>query len=161
MDTKIIFEVKDNKADIYYEPGIDESTCVSFINHMLNSFPNAMMDALLEVPLLRPACEQEKDLHTYVFSDGDDGEVENKLYKFRKHLYDNIATLCSNLLTTAFPDIEYIERCKNYQQEFCMTHDELEIKEYTESVSELTTYVREHMTDILKEVVEQYEQETE
>ena len=34
--------------------------------------------------------------------------IENNLYKYRKHLYETTAAVFSSVLTTAFPDIEYI-----------------------------------------------------
>jgi hypothetical protein len=42
-----------------------------------------------------------------------------------------------------------------------MTHDELDTKEYAESVTEVVAYVRENFEEVLKEVTEDDEQETE
>ena len=147
MDSKIILELKDNVANINYEPALDTSTFVTYVNNALNTMP--------------AACEREREIHTYVFNDGERGEMENELYKYRKHLYDTTAAVFSQLLSTAFPDIEYIEGCKQYQQDFCMTHGEDEVKEYVESVNEVVTYVRENFEEVLKEVTEDDEQETE
>lgn len=161
MDTKITLELKDNNANISYEPALESESFVAYINNALNTMPNALLNMFASIPLLRPACEREKEIHTYVFNEGERGEMENNLYKYRKHLYETTAAVFSELLSTAFPDIEYIESCKHYQQEFCMTHDEFDTKEYTEAVNEVVTYVRENFEEVLKEVTENDEQETE
>ena len=161
MDSKIILELKDNVANINYEPSLDNATFVTYVNNALNTMPAALLNMFATIPLLRPACERERESHTYVFNDGERGEMENELYKYRKHLYDTTAAVFSQLLSTAFPDIEYIEGCKQYQQDFCMTHGEDEVKEYVESVNEVVTYVRENFEEVLKEVTEDDEQETE
>lgn len=161
MDTKITLELKDGSANIAYEPALETDSFVPYINNALNTMPNALLNMYASIPLLRPASECEKEVHAYVFNEGERGEIENNLYKYRKHLYDTTAAVFSELLATAFPDIEYIENCKHYQQEFCMSHDEFEVKEYAQSVEEVTTYVRENFDKILEEVTEDDEQETE
>jgi len=161
MDTKIILELKDDNANIAYEPALDSESFVAYVNNALNTMPNALLNMFATIPVLRPASSREQEIHAYVFNEGERGEMENNLYKYRKHLYDTTAAVFSELLATAFPDIEYIESCKSYQQEFCMTHDEFETKEYVESVEEVTAYVRENFEEVLKEVIEDDEQETE
>ena len=159
MDTKIVLELKDDKANISYEPAIENETFAAYVNNALNTMPNALLNMFSTIPVLRPACEREKETRTYVFNEGERGEVENNLYKYRKHLYDVTAAVFSEMLAAAFPDIEYIEGCKHYQQDFCMTHGEEEVKEYAESVNEVVAYVRENFEEILKEVTEDDEQQ--
>lgn len=159
METKIILELTENKANINFEPALNESeSFVAYFNNALNTMPNALLNILTMVPILRPACTREQEVYTYVFNEGERGEIENNLYKYRKHLYDSIASVFSELLFTAFPDIEYIEKCKQYQQEFCMSHNEEDVKEYTELVSEVVDYVRSNFEEVLKEVMEQQEE---
>lgn len=161
MDTKIILELKEDNAGVSYEPALSPELFVHFINNALNTMPNALLNMFTSIPLLRPACTQEQENHVYVFNEGDRGELENNLYKYRKHLYDTTAAVFSELLSTAFPDIEYIEQCKQYQQEFCVSHDELEVAEYQEQIHEVTDYVRNNFEEVLKEVLGEDEQETE
>ena len=150
METKIILEVNDEGSSVHFEPALDAETFVAHVNSALNTMPNALMNIFANVPLLRPASEREREAHIYVFNEGEQGEVENRLYKYRKHLYDATGAVFSQLLTTAFPDIEYIEGCKAYQQDYCMNVEAAE--EYKKTVEEVTAYVREHFDEIIKEV---------
>lgn len=161
MDTKIILEIKDGNSGVSFEPALGQDTFIMHVNNALNTMPNALLNIFSTVPVLRPACAREQEVHAYVFNEGERGEMENNLYKYRKHLYDTTAAVFSELLATAFPDIEYIEGCKQYQQEFCISHDEFDTKEYAETVAEVTAYVREHFDEVLKEVLDNDEQETE
>lgn len=159
MESKIILSLTDDKVGVSFEPTLDNESYVTHMNTVLNGAPQALLNLYATVPLLRPACDQERDAHTYVFADGEDGKVENELYKYRKHLYDTTASVFSQLLTAAFPDIEYIEGCKNYQQEFCMSHSEDEVQAYQDEVQAVTTYVRENMEELIKEVFDNVQEE--
>lgn len=159
MDTKINLEIKEDKASINFEPALNQSTFVPLINNALNTMPQALLNMLTLVPILRPASNMEKEQKLYVFQDGEEGKVENDLYKYRKHLYDQIGAVFGQLLSTAFPDIEYIEGCKQHQQTFCMEHTEEEVKEYAKDVEKTTAYVREHFKEILEEVMSDDEEE--
>lgn len=161
MNTKISLQVKDNKPSIKFTPEVNQKNFVTLINNALNTMPTALLSMLTVVPILRPASSIERENTVYVFSDGEKGNVENELYKYRKHLYDSIGAVFSQLLATAFPDVEYIEGCKQYQQEFCVSHTAEEVAELKEKVEEVTKYVREHFDEILAEVSEQDEQEEE
>lgn len=153
METKIVLSLVEDKVNVSFEPTLDKDSFIQHVNVALNSMPSALLNMFATVPLLRPACDRERDAHIYVFAEGEHGEVENNLYKYRKHLYDTTAAVFSNLLATAFPDIEYIEGCKQYQQEFCMAHNADEVKEFIENTADVTAYVREHMEEIIKEVM--------
>lgn len=161
METKITLELKDNNANVSYEPALEAESFTLHINNALNTIPNALLNMFATVPILRPACAKEHEVHAYIFNEGERGAMENNLYKYRKHLYDTTAAIFSSLLSTAFPDIEYIEGCKQYQQEFCITHDELDTAEYTKQIEEVTAYVRENFEEVIKEVTEEGEQEDE
>lgn len=152
MNTKITLEVKDQKPKIKYTPALDETSFTHLLNNALNNMPQALATMLANVPVLRPASAIEQEHKIYVFNEGDHGEVENKLYKYRKDLYDTIAAVFSQMLSTVFPDIEYIEGCKQYQQLYCMEHPD--DTEHIKAIEETTQYVREHFNEILKEVLE-------
>ena len=157
METKIILNVKDNEASVEYEPALDATNFNPYINSALNCMPKALLDIFSTVPLLRPASSREQELHAYVFNEGDLGDTENKLYKFRKHLYDTTVAVFSQVLSTAFPDIEYIEICKQYQQSYCVDNPKEDVDAYKKDLEELAKYVRENFQDILKEVTEEKE----
>lgn len=150
METKITF----SNEGITFDPVLDQSTAFKYIRDILEYIPELFLHVCANVPLLRPACPEEQEAHLYVFSDGERGEHENKLYKFRKDLYEAVSAVFSNILTTVFPDIEYIESCKLYQQEFCSTNDEDVVKEFKANAEEVTKYVRENFNEILKNLME-------
>lgn len=152
MDTKITLEIKDSKSKIAFKPTLDNESFVPLINNALNTMPQALLNLLITVPILRPACALEKEHNIYVFQEGDQGKVENDIYKYRKHLYSSIAAVFSQLLSTAFPDIEYIESCKQYQQSFCLDHTEEEVKEYHSKIDDIVKHIRENFDEVLKEV---------
>ena len=157
MNTKITLDVKDQKPKIKFTPALDETSYTHLLNNALNNMPQALATMLASVPVLRPASVVEHEHKIYVFNEGERGEVENRLYKYRKDLYDTIAAVFSQMLSTVFPDIEYIEGCKHYQQEYCMEHPDDE--EHKRGVEETTKYVREHFDEILKEVCDDVQEE--
>lgn len=154
MQTKIVLKTKDDKTQVEFKPELNNETFVSLVNNALNSMPSALLHLYATLPVLRPACKEEQMAHVYVFNEGDKGVVENNLYKYRKHLYETTAAVFSSVLTTAFPDIEYINNCAQYNQTFCMEHNEEEVAERTKEVEEVTKYVRDNFDEIVKSLVE-------
>lgn len=161
MDSKIVLEVKEGQSGINFEPALSQESFIALINNALNTMPQALLNMLATVPILRPASNIEKEHKLYVFQDGDKGKMENDLYKYRKHLYEQVAAVFSQLLTAAFPDIEYIEGCKQHQQTYCMEHTEEEVKLYKADVEGIASHVRENFDEILKEVIGDDEEESE
>ena len=155
MDTKITLEVKNNKSKINYKPTLDEGSMNALLNNLLNNFPAALLNILVHVPMLRPACSEEKDNFTYVFLEGEKGETENKLYKYRKHMYNTLVSIFGQILSTAFPDIEYIESCEKYLQEFCVEHTPEEVAELKTKLAGVATYVRDNFEEVIKEITEE------
>ena len=154
MNTQIKLSNEGNKVSVAFEPELDNSTFVQHINLYLNAVPSVLLNILSTIPLLRPASDVEQEHKIYVFAEDEKGEEENRLYKYRKDLYDTISAIFSELLTTAFPDIQYIEQCKVYQQDFCATHNEEETAEHLSEISKISDYVREHMSEIIAQVFE-------
>lgn len=161
MDSKIVLEVKEGQSGINFEPALSQESFIALINNALNTMPQALLNMLATVPILRPASNIEKEHKLYVFQDGDKGKMENDLYKYRKHLYEQVAAVFSQLLTAAFPDIEYIEGCKQHQQAYCMDHNEEEVKLYKADVESIVAHIRENFDEILKEVIGDDEEESE
>lgn len=153
MDVKIILETTEKETKISFEPTLEADTFAPLVNGALNSMPAALVALFSKVPMLRPACAKEQENNLYVFLDDERGKAENDLYKYRKQLYDVIVSVLSQTLSAIFPDIEYIERCKAVQQEYCATHTEEEINEYKAHVEDVTKYVRDNFAEILKELM--------
>lgn len=152
---KIILETDDTSSQVTFDPNLEENTFVEHVNAALNCIPNLLLQLYAHIPLLRPACAEEQMNHVYVFNEGDKGKVENDLYKYRKHIYDATVSVFSQVLTTAFPDVEYIDRCRFYQQEYINDHTKEEVAEYTAKIEEVTNYVRTNFEDIIKSMVEE------
>ena len=154
MPTKITLSLDGTESKVRFTPKLTNENIGDYINNIINVFPHACLNVLSNIPLLRPACDKERDAHVYVFQDSEKGEDENKLLKMREQLYDALTAIFSSLLTTAFPDIEYIKQCKQYQQEYCTTHTEEENNLYLSEVEEVTQYVREHFDELIKDIYE-------
>jgi hypothetical protein len=136
-----------------FEPPIENKEDIALqYRNLLSGLPNALMEILVNIPILRPACELERNNHVYVFNEGEEGEAENKIYKYRKECYDSLSALFASILTAAFPDVEYINACALYQQEYVADHSQEDVDAYKEEIKEVTEYVRSHMDEILKEV---------
>lgn len=159
MNSKINLKVNKDKPSIQFVPPLDTDSFVHHVNNALNTMPTALLQMYATIPVLRPATAREKEAHCYVFNEGEKGEVENRLYKYRKDIYDFTAAVFSKLLAEAFPDIEYIEGCKQYQQNYCMDHTEEESNAYKNIVEEVSKYVRENFEEVLKEVTDHVQED--
>lgn len=159
MPTKITLTLDGTESKVKFTPKLTDENLGDYINNIVNVFPSACVNVLSQIPLLRPACEEERAAHVYVFQEGEDGDAENKLYTTREKLYDTLTAIFSALLTATFPDIEYIKQCKAYQQEFCTTHEDNERKEYLDQVEQVTYYVRQNLPELLKQIYEEEENE--
>lgn len=155
MPTKITLSLDGTESKVRFTPKLSNENLGDYINNIVNVFPNACLNILTHIPLLRPACEEEKEARVYVFQEGDAGIAESKLYESREKLYDALTAIFSAVLTTAFPDIEYIKQCKAYQQEFCTTHEDDERKDYLEQVKRVTDYVRQNLPELLRQIYEE------
>ena len=102
MESKIILELNDNGANVSYEPELDQTSFASHVNNALNTMPHALLQMFATIPVLRPACDQEHEAHTYVFNEGERGDTENRLYKYRKNLYDQTAATSVTLIVESF-----------------------------------------------------------
>lgn len=150
---KLTITLDENKSSHVFEPPVENKEDIALqYRNLLSGIPNALMEILVNIPILRPACELERNNHVYVFNEGEEGEAENKIYKYRKECYDSLSALFSSILTAAFPDVEYINSCALYQQEYVADHNQEDVDAYKEEIKEVTEYVRSHMDEILKEV---------
>lgn len=133
-------------------PEIDLTNFQEAYRLILDSLPALVLKVLQVVPMLRPPMDIERDNNLYVFQEGEQGVQENRLYDWRKASYTVLSSIFSTILSTAFPDIEYINECDNQHQS--MLIDSEEGDEYLERVKQLTTIVRERMDEYLKELYE-------
>lgn len=160
MDNKITISMKDQQVDISYEPEITIDNIGEHYAMLLSTLPATVLNVVMSMPMLRPVCEQERDAHIYVFRDGEEGEQENRLYKIRKQFYDQLAQVFGSILTAGFPDIEYIEACSAYQQQFITEASHDDYLEYLDKAEDVTNYVRENFDKIQEEIMEDAEDVT-
>lgn len=160
MDNKITISVKDDQVQVSYEPEIAINNIGEYFVTLLNTLPATVLNVVMSMPMLRPVCEQERDAHVYVFRDGEEGEIENRLYKYRKDFYDKLSQTFSSILTAGFPDIEYIETCRAYQQQFITEASHEDYLDYLQKAEDVTNYVRENFDKIQEEFMEEMEDAT-
>lgn len=147
---------KTKETVVTLNPKITPQNAKEHMQVFLDTFPQLLIDLVSNLyPMLRPVTEEERDAHIYVFLDGEKGEQENQIYRAKKHCYDVLTQLFSSTLTALFPDVEYIIQCANYQQEYMFSHTEEECDEYQKDVESITKYVRDNISVIIKEMVEE------
>lgn len=97
-----------------------------------------------QLPLLRPATEEEVELKTYIFKDE---EADNKLYKARLALYTSLGETFAQTLSELFPDIEYIENTLKHHQEEAMNNTREEHAKVLVKLRKLAKKIREEKKD--------------
>lgn len=160
MDLKIEILKNEKEGTVTFTPSVNDQTTASFTELLINALPTVIYSITSEIPMLRPATEDERAQNVYVFREGDPGKLENHLYKYRKGLHDAIAAAVNETLSTVFPDVQYIQACAKYQQDFCAEHTEEEIKAYQETVKSLTDSVRENFSEIMESIYGEEPEET-
>ena len=63
---KIILTQNEKEVSIQFDPELNEANVGDYISTLLNTFPDAFLNVLTRTPLLRPACDEEKEAHVYV-----------------------------------------------------------------------------------------------
>lgn len=145
---KTILTSTEGKPAVRYSPVLKKENVGAHLNNLLDAFPTALLNILATFPMLRPPIEEERQHNIYVFPEGDEGAKDNILYKSRKEFYERLTALFSTILTMGFPDIEYIERCSKYQQDYVLDHTEEEYQEYLKDITAITQHVREHYEEL-------------
>lgn len=154
--SKIIITTEDLNTEVVYVPELNSDTAKELYNTALNGAYISLIEVLSNLlPVLRPAVEMERDNHVYIFREGEEGELENKLYQQRKSVYTALVSIFNTVLRTVFPDVEYIESCAQYQQHLSFEGAEADVKAFNENAAEVAVYVREHFSDIIKEVLDE------
>jgi hypothetical protein len=92
-----------------------------------------------DLPILRPASEDERELNVYIFKDQ---EKDNALFKQRKQLYDIIGSVFDRVLNDLFPDIDYIELSRKEQQQLTFDMSESELEMHQQEIAALAEKVR-------------------
>jgi hypothetical protein len=145
---KILFKgnTKKNSVDVLFTPELKETELKdvqTLLNLLTAGTHGAFIQLLAGMPMLRPASAEEREAHVYVFKD----ELDNKNYKGRKHLYQQIKNIFEGVLKELFPDVEYVNACNDYQQDLAFEMNEEQAEEHKKEIEDLTKRVREALKE--------------
>jgi len=144
-----------------FTPKVNGNNFMDHFKNLLDNFANAYINLCANTDILRPATQEETEKNIYVFKTDDKDDVEHKVYSSRKALYESTSTLFNYILQKEFPDIIYIENCKQYQQEFAFADkSKEEIELYKKEVKELTDEIRNHYDELLVMIMHQAAEES-
>lgn len=139
---QIKYDKEGKNISVRFLPGMNNATKSDKQDHMnglLEGFRLGLNVLFAEIPMLRPATEQEVDEHVYIFKD----EVaDNQLYKNRKVLRGELIEMFDSTLHELFPDIYYIDASLEHQQETVTAMSKEEAAEYTKKIAEVAAAVR-------------------
>lgn len=147
----VLLESTDDKPVHTFTPEINQENFNYHFSNLLNNFFNAFDHLLSYTSMLRPATKEERDLNVYVFETNDEKDKEHLLYKTRKFLHDETEKALKIMLSKSFPDIEYIDHCKEFQQTFSFEEPNSVIgSDYQENVKALTEEIRKDYSKFLE-----------
>lgn len=137
-------DINKRKIKVAFSPKLDTDNTGKLIqahfNTVISGFCISLARLMADMPVLRPATQEERDLNVYVFKDG---ERENKLFLARKQIYDDLSNTFTSLLSEIFPDVEYVEHTRKYQQDFAFDKSPEEVEEYKMQIEKLVNKIRE------------------
>lgn len=110
-----VFE-EENRVSVSFVPRLSskqQDNVSKHLNTLVNGFSLGLQTLLRDEPMLRPATPEEVEAKVYVFKDI---EKDNKLYDARKYLFNQFTDVLSSILAELFPDVLYINRSIEYQQ---------------------------------------------
>ena len=141
----------DGQAYHKFRPAIDVKHFKYHYKNLMDNFVVAYAELFDNVGVLRPATTEEKDKHIYVFKSDDKDDNEHKLYTARKMLYEDTLKAFDYILQIVFPDIQYIEHCNQYQQEYTFAEDRTqdEVESYKYDVEYITQQIRENYDKLI------------
>jgi len=111
----------------------------TLLNVLIAGTDTGLKQLLKDIPLLRPATDVEREASVYVFKNE---ELDTKLYKNRKTIYDSISHAFNETLNQIFPDVVYIDHSRQIQQEMAFEMDKEEHEEHLENIKKITDVVR-------------------
>lgn len=141
-----------DKPSFRFTPVVTKDNFNYHFSNLMNNTFNAYNALFGHTNMLRPVSQEEKDLNIYVFKTNDEKDEEHSLFKARRFLYEESKKAFDMLLTQVFPDVIYIEKCKEFQQ--TISFDDPKFGEhYKEEVEKLTNDIREHYSDLISNLV--------
>lgn len=118
-------------TQVTFKPKPNKSNVANYVESLVNGTAHSLQTLLQGIRTLRPVTQEEQDANCYIF---ESEAIEKGLFRARKEIYDRFAEAFSTILSEAFPDIEYINACRAYYQEFVLEHTPEEIEEYQQQL---------------------------
>ena len=140
-----------DKPSFRFTPKISKENFNYHFSNLMNNTFNAYNALFGNTNMLRPVTKEERDLNIYVFKTNDEKDEEHSLYTVRKYLYEESKKAFDLLLTQVFPDIMYIEKCKEMQQTISFDDPSFSV-DYKKNVEELTKTIRENYDKIVESI---------
>lgn len=153
-------DTETNELQTKFTPVLQRSTyrdSQMLLNMLLSGTEASFNQLLMPLPVLRPVTDEEREYSVYVMKDE---EKDTKLFKERKQIHDALRLTFDNIMESLFPDVQYVEHCREIQQERVFDMTEAEAEEYRQGIQELADKIRS-MTDeevdaeVSSEVVEE------
>lgn len=120
------------------KPKLNKDNVVDYIECLVSGTYYGLLTLLDGIPLVRPATQQERDAHCYIFKD----DKDEKTFKNRKAIYDTLVSVFEKVLSYVFPDVEYINQCQTYAQNLVVDATPEEVEEHKARVTELAESIR-------------------
>jgi len=117
----------------------DAQTRDAFINLFLAAYEATLPMLFQTLNVLPEPTTEEHENHVYVFRNE---YLDTKLFKARLGLYQEMQQRMTTLLHTLFPDVEYIESCRQYQQEYVTELNSEQAGEYQKHIAAIAERVR-------------------
>jgi hypothetical protein len=146
----------EGKTKFRFKPAIEAPNFKYHYKNLMDNFVSAYAELFSGVNIMRPATTEEKEKHIYVFKTDNKDDTEHQMYKARKMLYEDTLKAFNFILAHVFPDIQYIEHCQQYQQEFAFAEDKTqdEIEDYKYDVEYITQQIRENYDNLINMINE-------
>ena len=137
-----VFE-EENRVSVSFVPRLSskqQDNVSKHLNTLVNGFSLGLQTLLRNDVMLRPATPEETEANIYVFKDA---EKDNKLYDARKNLYNQFTDVLSSIVAQLFPDVLYINRSIEYQQNLVTEMTPEEAKAHQETIQKIVDQLKD------------------
>lgn len=136
-----VFE-EENRVSVSFVPRLsskEQDNVSKHVNTLVNGFSLGLQTLMRNELMLRPATPEEIEAKVYVFKDV---EKDNKLYDARKHLFNQFTDALSSIIAELFPDVLYVNRSIEYQQNLVTEMTPEEAKAHQEKVQKIVDLIK-------------------
>lgn len=145
---KIAYMLEDNKVKIGFSPDINPKNFNDYMQILTSGTVGAYTNLVSRLSMMRAPTQEEFDMGVYVFRTDDENDKEHQVYLKRRELYDFLKRTYDSMLSELFPDIIYIEGCK--ERQLNKTFEEgYDHEQHMLDINEITKQVRENYDEII------------